>query len=282
MSRLNDPVTGPIILIQQRVHDDDLAGMLLRQGGWTHLDLPAIAEEPVQIDLGRRGSVSCKPGDLLYPDRLPRDLLEQQQAELGSYVFAAQYQQRPAPLEGGIVKWAWFRTYDQAPLRNRGDRIVQSWDTASRAEEAHDYSVCTTWLLRGPNAWLLEVHRARLEFPELRRRIEDQARLHGAITVLIEQAGSGLQLIQDLKRRSRLNIVGIIPKGDKPTRLLGVSPMIEGGRVAIPEDAPWLAEFRREVTLFPNGKHDDQVDSLSQFLTWMNRPWRGAMSGMMA
>ncbi|WP_093032231.1 phage terminase large subunit [Ruegeria marina] len=277
LSRLNDPRSGPIVLIQQRVHEDDLAGMLLAQGGWNHLDLPAIAEEAMQIDLGKRGLISLRPGNLLYPDRLPQDLLDRRRAELGSYVFAAQYQQRPAPLGGGIVKWAWFKQYVQAPPRGPRDRIVQSWDTASKAAELNDYSVCTTWFVRNGDAWLLDVHRVRLEFPELRHRIEREARLHGAGTVLIEAAGSGIQLIQDLKRNSRLNIIGRTPQGDKATRLLGVSPMIEGGRIAIPENAPWLTEFQREITLFPNSKHDDQVDSLSQFLDWLSTPRMTAM-----
>jgi len=101
LSRLNDPQTGPIVLIQQRLHEADLAGVLLEQGGWTHLDLPAIAEEAGEIDLGWRGAIERHEGDLLHPERLPRDLLERRRTELGSYVFAAQYQQRPAPLGGG-------------------------------------------------------------------------------------------------------------------------------------------------------------------------------------
>lgn len=279
LSRLNDPRTGPIVLIQQRVHEEDLAGMLLEQGGWVHLDLPAIAEERVEIDLGRRGKLIRNEGDLLHPDRLPRQLLERRRMELGSYVFAAQYQQRPAPLGGGLVKWDWFRTYDTAPTGQGADRIVQSWDTASKAEQANDYSVCTTWLTRDNSAWLLDVQRVRLEFPDLRRRIESEAKQWDAGTVLIEDMGAGTQLIQDLKRNTRLNIVGIVPKNDKATRLFSVTPMIESGRLVLPKDAPWLADFRREVTLFPAGKHDDQVDSLSQFLIWFDQPICTAMFG---
>ena len=279
LSRLNDPVNGAIVLIQQRVHEEDLAGMLLEQGGWVHLDLPAIAEEPTRIDLGWRGLVWRKEGDLLHPARLPADLLDRRRDELGSYVFAAQYQQRPAPLGGGLVKWDWFRTYDVAPQRQGGDRIVQSWDTASKAEEASDYSVCTTWLVRGAQAWLLDVCREKLEFPDLRRRIASEAQARSATLILIEDAGSGVQLIQDLRRNTRLNIRGIVPKSDKATRLLGATPMIESGRVAIPVNAPWLAAFRNELLLFPAGKHDDQVDSLSQFLNWLANPPRTAMCG---
>ena len=272
LSRLNDPANSAIVLIQQRVHEAYLAGTLLEQGGWVHLDLPAIADEPIVIDLGWRGQMERHSGHLLHPDRLPEAILDQRLEELGSYVFAAQYQQRPAPLGGGLVKWSWFGTFINAPKQKSGDRIVQSWDTASKAAEANDWSVCSTWLVRDKSAWLLDVYRAKLEFPDLRRRICSNAAEWQASLILIEDAGSGIQLIQDLKAETKLCIRGIQPKDDKATRLLAVSHLIEGGRVTVPEDASWLAKFQHEVILFPNGKHDDQVDSLSQFLGWFARP----------
>ena len=272
LSRLNDPEHSAIVLIQQRVHEADLAGTLLEQGGWVHLDLPAIAEEEQSINLGRRGVMQRRPGDLLHPSRLPRAVLDERRAELGSYVFAAQYQQRPAPLGGGLVKWDWFRRYTTPPLPQPGDRIVQSWDTASKATEANDWSVCTTWRVRDRRAWLLDVYRAKLEFPDLRRQIHAQAAHWSAQLILIEEAGSGVQLIQDLRGESRLSVRGLLPRDDKATRLLSVSHLIEAGQVAVPGEAPWLADFQREVSLFPNGRHDDQVDSLSQFLRWLAEP----------
>lgn len=272
LSRLNDPKAGPIIVIQQRVHEGDLVGVLLEQGGWVHLNLPAIAEEATTIDLGNRGTIHRSEGHLLHSDRLPRALLERRRTELGSYVFAAQYQQRPAPLGGGIVKWNWFKSYDESPKYHSGDRIIQSWDTASKAEETNDYSVCTTWLVRDGMAWLLNIYRARLEFPELRRKIIKLADEWKTKLVLIEEAGSGIQLIQDLKHGHSFSVKGIIPKDDKSTRLLSICHLIEGGKICIPADAPWLAAFQREVTLFPAGKNDDQVDSLSQFLKWLGGP----------
>jgi predicted phage terminase large subunit-like protein len=272
LSRCNDPVNTPIILIQQRIHENDLAGMLLDQGGWEHLNLQAIAEEDETFDLGRRGVVHRSEGDLLHAKRLPRDLLDEYKAKLGSYVYAAQYQQRPAPLEGGIVKWDWFKTYETAPVQGEQDEIVQCWDTASCAGELNDYSVCTTWLVRRPQAFLLDLWRGRLEYPDLQRKIRSMSVQMNANRVLVEQAGSGLSLIQDLKRSSDLNVIGIVPKHDKATRLLSVSAMIEAGRVLVPKEAPWLAEFRRELTMFPNARHDDQVDSLSQFLKWLDQP----------
>ncbi|MCO6384926.1 phage terminase large subunit [Oceanicola sp. 502str15] len=272
LSRLNDPVKSAIILIQQRVHEEDLAGMLLEQGGWTHLNLPAIAEERMEFPMGPDRSLIFIEGIPLFSGRLPPDLLERRRKELGSYVYAAQYQQRPAPLGGGLVKWSWFRTYDEPPTRCDDDRIVQSWDTACNAEEANDYSVCTTWLVRGASAWLLDVIRTKLEFPQLRRRIIKEAGRWDASLVLIEQAGSGISLYQDLYDNTLLNVRGVKPRDDKATRLLSVTPLIECGRIAIPKEAPWLAEFQREIVNFPRGKHDDQVDSLSQFLKWLGEP----------
>lgn len=272
LSRCNDPINTPIILIQQRLHENDLAGMLLEQGGWAHLNLQAEAEEAGIFDLGRHGKKRHKEGDLLHADRLPRDLLKDYKSKLGSYIYAAQYQQHPAPLEGGIVKWNWFRSFDAPPSYKESDEIVQSWDTASSAGELNDYSVCTTWLVQRPHAWLLDLWRGRLEYPDLNRKISALATEMNAKRILIEHAGSGISLIQDLKRTSALNVIGIVPKQDKATRLMSGTAMIEAGRILVPQEASWLAEFRRELTMFPNARHDDQVDSLSQFLNWFEQP----------
>ena len=273
LSRLNDPSSGAIILIQQRIHEQDLAGFLIDQGGWEHLDLPAVAEEPCLIDLGWRGKIARNEGDLLHPDRLPRELLDRRRAELGSYIFAAQYQQHPAPIDGGIIDWSWFKSFATPPERQPDDRVVSSWDTASTASEASDYSVCTTWLVRGQYAWMLDLVRARLEFPELQRRIISEAQKWRANSVLIEKAGSGISLIQDINRaQPGLNAIGITPRDDKATRLMSVSAIVEAGRISLPSEAPWIADFRRELTFFPHGSYDDQVDSLSQFLGWFDQP----------
>lgn len=276
LSRLNDPMSGPIVLIQQRVHENDLAGMLLETGDWVHLNLQAIAEHSIDIDFGRGRMKKREVDDLLHAERLPRELLDRRREEVGSYVFAAQYQQNPAPLGGGLVRWDWFKRYMDLPAVANGDQIVQSWDTASKAEQASDYSVCTTWRVRVSSAWLVDIYRAKLEFPQLCRQIESHAQSWNAGLVLIEDAGSGTQLIQTLRSGSRLSVRGIVPKDDKATRMLGVSHLIEGGRIAIPQDAPWLVEFQREVVHFPNGKYDDQIDSLSQFLKWLSEPKHSA------
>ncbi len=148
-------------------------------------------------------------------------------------------------------------------------RVIQSWDTASKAGELNDYSVCTTWLMKGDDYYLLDVLRERLEYPFLKMRVIDMARRFAAHSVLIEDKGSGTQLIQDLRHeKTGVRPIEIIPEADKITRLSNQSANIEAGQVFLPESAPWLDEFKAEIMAFPNGRFDDQVDSLSQFLGW--------------
>src|SRR4029077_11941738 len=144
VSRLNNKEKGSIVAVMQRLHEDDLAGHLIGQGGWHHLDLPAIAVEDSEIEVGRGKRFVRRVGDVLHANRENREVLSQIKAEIGSLMFSAQYQQRPVPLEGNLIKREWFRYYDVPPQKEACDRIVQSWDTAAMTGQANDYSVCTT------------------------------------------------------------------------------------------------------------------------------------------
>ncbi len=154
-----------------------------------------------------------------------------------------------------------------------GDLVVQSWDTASKAKEYNDCSVCTTWLVRENRYYLLHVLRQRLEFPALLKMVIAHRNAFEADEVLVEEAGSGIELIQVL-REEGIYPRQIQPQGDKEMRMQVQTAVIEAGRVFVPKAAPWLMDFQDEVTKFPAGKHDDQVDSLSQFLKWATRPKR--------
>ena len=275
-SRLNDKQNGCIIIVMQRLHEDDLVGHVLGQENWVHLTIPALADTHHEFDV--RPNLLCsykiirKLGVALHPHRETAAQLMKLKADIiGSYAFASQYQQEPAPVGGGIIKWAWFRRYSGLP-EEKPDRVVQSWDTASKAEEAHDYSVCTTWYEYKRGYYLVDVLRARMEFPDLRRAIISQAEKYNPNAILIEDKGSGIHLIQDLQQSSKLPVIGYDPQGDKLTRMMGQTPKIEAGRVLIPDKASWASDFETEVTKFPNGKHDDQIDSMSQALDWIGRP----------
>jgi predicted phage terminase large subunit-like protein len=269
-TRLDSKRDDVIILVMQRLHIDDLVGHVLESGDWVHLDLPAIADEPQSIAIGDDEVHHRKIGDVLHADREPRETLEHIKETIGSQAFSAQYQQAPVPPGGGLIKKSWFRFYRDPPNRS-GVRMVQSWDTASKADEIHDYSVCTTWLADGKDYYLIDVFRDRLEYPELKRRVIAEAQHHGAKTVLIEDSGSGTHLIQELQRGNAVRPIGCKPKGDKVTRMSAQSAKIEGGQVYLPERAPWLKDFLVEMMHFPHGRHDDQVDSVSQFLAWIDQ-----------
>ncbi len=174
------------------------------------------------------------------------------------------------PSGGALIRRKWFRTYTATPSRESGDQIVQSWDTAAKADNRNDFSVCTTWLKRKSDLYLLDVQRKRLEFPDLRRFAIKHAKAFKASSILIEDASTGQSLIQEL-RNEGLRPIAIKPDRDKVVRLEAQSAKIEAGHVLLPRTAPWLDDFLLEILAFPYGRFDDQVDSVSQFLAWATK-----------
>jgi predicted phage terminase large subunit-like protein len=275
-SRLNNKRTGAIVIIMQRLHEDDLVGHVLTQEPWEVISFPAIAEEDevhkIETILRPRTFIRRR-GEALHPEREPLDTLDRIRQTIGEYNFAGQYQQSPAPLGGGLVKAEWFKYYGEKDRPESFDRIVQSWDTANKATELSDFSVCTTWGVKGKDLFLLAVFRQRLEYPALKRAVREQLCQFGANEVLIEDKASGTQLIQELIADGCHGVTRYQPTCDKIMRLHAQTALIENGFVHIPETAPWLAVYLHELTVFPKGKHDDQVDSTAQFLDWFKRPF---------
>ena len=275
VSRLNDKERDAIVVVMQRLHEDDLAGYLLGQDTWHHLDLPAIAIEDSVIAIGPGRHIRRRVGDVLHPERESKEVLERIKTEIGSLMFSAQYQQRPVPAEGNLIRRAWFRYYDILPQQGSVERIVQSWDIAAMTGETNDYSVCTTWLIVKSDYYLIDVFRSRLEYPDLRRKVVSLPERFGADTVLIEDTGSGMALLQDLQRDAPQGMphpIGQKPQGSKLDRMAAQSAKIEAGHVHLPREAEWLDSFLLELLAFPMGRHDDQIDSVSQFLNWA--AWR--------
>jgi predicted phage terminase large subunit-like protein len=275
-SRLNDKRSGAIVIIMQRLHEDDLVGHVLAQEPWEVLSFPAIAEADEEHRIETIWAPRCfrrRQGEALHADREPLEVLDRIRRTIGEYNFAGQYQQSPAPLGGGLVKAEWFKRYAEKDRPERFDRIVQSWDTANKATELSDFSVCTSWGVRGKHLFLLGLFRRRLEYPALKRAVREQQSLFGANEVLIEDKASGTQLIQELIADGCYAVTRYQPTCDKIMRLNAQTAMIDNGFVYIPETAPWLDEYLHELTVFPNGKHDDQVDSTAQFLDWFKKPF---------
>jgi predicted phage terminase large subunit-like protein len=273
-SRLDDKRDGVIIIVSQRQHIDDLTGHVLQSGSWTQLVLPAIAEMEEQIQIGPDKYHVRRPGDLLHEEREPRAVLDQMKAESGSHRFSAQYQQCPTPEDGEIVKWEWFEFYDEIPAHKWGDRIVQSWDTALKSGNHNDYSVCLTFLVRDNNYYLLDVFRERLNYPDLKHHIIRLADKYKAHSYIIEDKGSGISVISDIRHGVYAKIskpIAYTPVGDKVSRIMAQSAKIEARQVYLPRRASWLGDFHDELLQFPHGRHDDQVDALAQFLDWIDQ-----------
>ena len=269
-SRLDDKEAGAIVLVMQRLHVGDLAGHFLEQGGWKHLSLPAIAETDERLQIGPGRYYTRRAGELLHPARESQASLDSIKIAMGSATFSAQYQQAPVPAGGNMIRWDWFGWYE--PNKNiRFESIVISWDTAMKATELSDYSVGTVWGVIVDFYFLLDLVRVRLEYPALRRKVVEVYRQWHNATTLIEDAGSGTSLIQDL-REQKIPTIPIRPEGEKVMRMHAQSAKIEAGAVYLPRNASFIDDFRSEVLAFPNGIHDDQVDSMSQALHRMSQP----------
>ncbi len=266
-SRLNNKVDGCIILVMQRLHEDDLTGHLLRDGGWKSLALPAIAIVDERIELGDGRTHHRHVGDVLHSSREPLSVLEDLRRNLGGAQFEAQYQQSPIPPSGNMVKTEWLKFYQQQPIR-QNSIVTQSWDTAMKGDTKNDYSVCTTWLDRAGHHYLLDVFREKLDFPSLIKAVVSQHQKHHPDATLVEDQGSGTSLIQQLKSQHGISIIARRSKDDKETRLSVVLPMFEAGDISFPIDSPWLPGLLKELFGFPRAKHDDQVDSVTQYLLW--------------
>lgn len=269
---------GFVVLVQTRWHEDDLAGRILpadyagqsglikcRDGNlWEVVNLPAQCERG-DDPLGR------KIGDMLWPEWFDEGHWRPFRAQ--SRTWAALFQQRPRPDEGGIFKEAWCRQrYGQIPAQARV--VVHSWDTAQKPEQINDPTVGTIWHSgRGvPGHYLREVFRERIDYPTLKRKVVAFAERDRPSAILIEDKSSGQSLIQDLRNETSLPVIAIEPDGGKLFRANEVSAMVEAGLLHLPQSAPWLIDFEGEFFGFPLSTNDDQVDSVTQYLKWA-RQW---------
>lgn len=301
-NRLNDLPNDRRVLVQQRGDEKDVSGTVITNdinNEWVKLILPLEYEpenkRPTVPLFWTRGKPwedkRTKEGELLTK-RLSPDDVRKLKKELGSYGYAALYQQRPAPLEGGIIKKHWFKLYKHPELPDI-DYVIQSWDTALTANDDSAYSACSTWGLfqdryDNTNVILLSCWRGRLEYPELRERIKRLADNYmdvGEVVnkrliykkpdkIVIEAKASGEPLLQDLKRAG-VNGFPFIPNkhGDKTQRVRLITPLIEAGVVWMPTQKnnpdrmeDFADEFVNEVSYFPNPRSLDYTDTLTQAL----------------
>ena len=266
MTRLDDQKKGAIILVAQRLHEDDLAGRLMPSGDWEVLSLPAIETRHRRIALTDGATWTREIGDALLPEHMGREEFDRIRREIGNAAFEAQYQQAPTSPGGAIIRPEWFGTYTGNGKRSDYEGILQSWDTAAIPGESNDYSVCTTWGLIGNHIDLLDVHRQQYLYPDLLQAAIKLRQRWKPDLVVVETLGVGQSLKDDLLRLDHRGIRGNYPKGSKVDRMVAQSALLSEGQVRLPQDAFWKENFIGEAAAFPNGKYDDQVDSMSQAL----------------
>lgn len=281
-TRLNDPSKGVIVIVMQRLHERDLTGHLLAKEprAWKQVSLPAIAEQRqvVRFPFGRKRV--RKPGDLLWKERLPQPVLDQLKVAMGSWAFAGQYQQSPAPLEGGTVKYDWLKFYRELPARF--DHVLQSWDCSFKESKDSDYVVGQVWgraatqsaAGRSAQYYLLDQVRGRMDFVGTKNAIRAMsAKYPQAVTKLVEDKANGPAVISALKAEVD-GLIAVNPEGGKESRMNSVSALFEAGNVFLPEAAraPWIHDYMHELCTFPKAAHDDQVDATSQALVRLRGP----------
>lgn len=273
LSRQDGVASARVMLIMQRLHEEDVTGYLMGIQPWRQIRLPAIAEEdeiyPYTDAFGRKQAFRRRRGEALNPPYEPLPKLLEQKELVGDYFWAAQYQLRPAPLEGAIFKIEKFKRLPRADFPKEMEIVVASWDTASRDGLRNDYSVCFIIGVAAGVRYVLDRYRGKLEFPALRREVIRQRDWHRPNHIIIEAKGSGQELIPELRDLEVYGVEAALPTVSKVVRAEGQTALLEAGEVVFPSDAPWLEEMLTEFALFPNGRHDDQVDALCQGLQWL-------------
>ena len=275
VTRPDDKQAARTIVVMQRIHVDDLVGHLLEnEAGYELLSLPSVAQSTTTYDLGGGRTHTREKGDLLHPAHEPAEVLRDIKKSMGTMLFSAQYQQAPEPAGGKIIKRKMLRYYSAVERRST-DRIVLSWDIALSEQEAGDYSACVVLLNRGDSYFVVDVIRGKFPFDKLKQKIIEVKQRYERASLVIEESPISHGLIQSLKEK-HINVVDIKPDRDKLSRLISQIDLFEGGSVLLPKDAPWLDAFVSELLSFP-GRHDDQVDALTQGLAWRREAWKGPL-----
>lgn len=265
---------GSVIVVMTRWHEDDFVGRLLQHSpyDWERIRMPAIAEDDDDI-LGREiGEPLCIG---LGFDEDWADLKKQ---EVGSRTWASLYQQRPSASEGNIFKREWWQFYERVP--KKFDKILISWDLTFKESNKSDYVVGSVWLKKGADKYLIDIVRDRMDFPATLQAVKNlKNKYPKAREILIEDKANGPAVISSIQREVS-GVIPINPKESKVARAQAITPQIESGNVFLPKDKTFTYDLIEECASFPNGAHDDMVDSMSQALNRMETEKRGMISSV--
>jgi predicted phage terminase large subunit-like protein len=272
MSRFDDPAKGALIVIMQRLHQDDVMGRLRDEGDFEVLEMPGEAITPQKFDLGGGKTWDFQPGDLLYPEVYTREALDQLRFDLGEIGYSAQILQQPTPLGGALFKLKHIQRYDVLP--KSFEKIVQSCDPAVVDAANNSYCVCTTWGIWRKKLYLIDVFRKRLNFHQVPPAILSLRDKFQANVVILEVAGIG-KAVGDVLAQGDYHWRGWLapyePKQDKLSRAIPTTILFERKLIHLPKQAEWLETYEAELGQFPRSKYDDQVDSTTQFLFALTR-----------
>ncbi len=298
-NRLADLRTGKRIIIQQRLHEEDLTGHVLatEPENWEVLIIREEYEQPKATDpdskptsLGWTDPRTIE-GDLFFPERFPKDVVDGERKRLGSAGYAGQHQQRPAPAEGQIFKKGFAGTYCLAdnlarmatldPVAHKPikvyNRVILSADTAFKEKEENDFSVVLSIGERmDGRGWdLLDRWKDKAGYPELKLRVKAMNAQWHPQAFLVEDKASGQSLIQELRLESAIPLVPIKVDTDKVTRAHAVVPTWEAGNVFVDPSLPWVNDFLDNLYGFPKLAHDDDVDAFTQAMNYLHHGFDG-------
>lgn len=272
--RLNNPATSAIVVIMQRLHERDLAGVILdNRLGYEHLSLPMLfeADSPCRTGVGFVDPRTMD-GELLFPERFPQETVDQLKTAKGSYAFATQYQQRPAPRDGGLFKPSWFTIVDQAPTAGRRVRAYDLAATACTGGNDPDWTVGILISRHEGYFYIENIIRRRGSPMEIERLVMATAAADGkAVAIRIPQdpgqAGKA-QADTYIRLLAGYNVRAERMTGDKATRAAPAAAQAEAGKIRIVRGSG-IEDFLDELATFPSGKHDDQIDALSDAINYL-------------
>ncbi|MFK7974384.1 MAG: phage terminase large subunit [Rickettsiaceae bacterium] len=253
VTRLNDQTKGGIVLVMQRLHEDDLSSHLISSGGWELLQIPVLASKNHYYKIGTR-CYEYKKGETLNKSRDQMEFLHNIEQEIGCRNFAAQFLQNPLPSSISLLPLEDICYYEELP--GNFAYYVISWDTAIKLSEKSDYSVGTCWGIADDKYYFISMIRKKMSYPELKIAIEKQIGYYQPRYILIEDKASGQSLIQDLMLAGYANVKPIKPKQDKVTRFASVVPIFQNGKSVLPRKCAMQRILINELTSFPNSKHD--------------------------
>ncbi|MBN9597947.1 MAG: hypothetical protein J0G36_21670 [Afipia sp.] len=266
VSRLDDQIHGAMIVVGQRMHEDDLSGNLLQKGGWKHVCLPLVAEDAASYTFGN-SRWDRTPGEPLLAKQWSPEVIKRKREEVGASIFAAQYQQNPAAAFGELIQPGQIQHFTDLPADAR--RIVLSWDTAVKTGSDHSYTACLVIARDARRHYVIDVLRARLDPVQMRDAALSLITTYKPSKILIEDASSGSGLASMLSERGYHAELRPTGGRGKEERLESQLHMFAQHRVLIKRNESWTVELESELLRFPFGKHNDQVDALTQYLAWV-------------